>query len=489
MTPSSISGSQFSLQQLVDQYMQLESIPRNRLIEQKKGLQNTKSIFSDLDSKLSALETKANYFNDSVFNPFAAKLASSSDRDRVEVLAQNSAVNGNHTVSVERLAKSDKRVSDQFADSASDFTSFTSDETFTIEIAHPTDDDGTNRVNVEVTVSGSVFSDTNEVVLDAVADAINNAMSQAVTDETINSDEVVHASVVKEESGVSRLVLGSQQSGYTYRMDFGSSDLLDALNINNNALAEGTTGGYMTEIGTSATDSALNSKFQLDGLTFYRDSNTVDDAVNGLTLKLYDVFSQEETITVETDVEAIREDISQFIKTYNEAIDYLRKHTRVNPDTYDRGALSTELIYSGMLTDLRNLATGEVSTTDSDRYTMLYHIGIETDQEGHLAIEDADKLTAALENDPELVADLFRSDDGVAQRMEGYIENYVKTNGAIDRSKKQIDTKISSLDNRIDYMDDLLAKKEERYFEQFAELQKSMYILQNQQSYFNTFFG
>ena len=46
---------------------------------------------------------------------------------------------------------------------------------------------------------------TDDEVLLAIASAINTAMSDAVVAETIESDEVIHASVVSEESGKSRL--------------------------------------------------------------------------------------------------------------------------------------------------------------------------------------------------------------------------------------------------------------------------------------------
>lgn len=488
MDYSSISGFN-SISQLVDQYMMIEQIPRDKLIDQKSQLNSKKSVFSQLDSYMSALKTKMSYFTDEVSNPFHVKNGSSSDSEKIGVTANATSSVGNHSVTVDRLALSDTRVSDQFDDALSSFTGFSTDQTFTIEVGHPTDEDANNRVSIDVTVEASVFSETNDEVLDEISAAIDDAMAQAVIDETIDSDEVIHSSVVAEETGKSRLVLRSEQTGYTYRMDFGSSALLDTLNVNAAVQSSGASGGYITPVGTSATDSELNAVFNLDGLTFYRDSNTVSDALDGVTLKLLDTFSQDQTITISTDTEAVKADVQEFLDKYNDMVKYLRDNTRTNPDTHERGVLSSDIAYRGVLSDLRSITASNVDSTASDDYTLLYDIGIEANEDGTLYFKDATKFTAALEANPTYVADLFRSENGIAQKIEDYIQNFVEPGGTIDGSNNQLDRQISYLDDRIDYMNKVLDKKREEYTNDFGELQKTLSTLQSQQAFFSTFMG
>ncbi len=241
----SIGNSTNSIQYLVDQYMIFESRPRDELLQRKEELNSKKSVFSELDSKLSALKTKLEFLNDLVSLPFQAKTAASSDEEKIGVRVDNSASKGNHTLTVQQLAKSDTRVSNQFSDGGSDFNSFTTDQTFTIEVAHPTDTDPANRVQISITVTADQLAGTNGEAIANIAQAINDAMAEAVANETITSEEVVHADVISEQSGFSRLVLKSEQTGYTYRMEFGTSALLDTLGVNTNALSSGTTGGYI----------------------------------------------------------------------------------------------------------------------------------------------------------------------------------------------------------------------------------------------------
>ncbi|RMF06390.1 MAG: flagellar hook protein FliD, partial [Candidatus Neomarinimicrobiota bacterium] len=391
---------------------------------------------------------------------------------------------GNHSITVSQLAVSDTRVSQQYTDSSSSFTGFTTDQTFSIEVAHPTDTDSSNRVSISVTVSASTFSQTDDSVLSDIADAINTAMASAVTAETIDSDEVVHASVVNEESGKSRLVLRSERSGYTYRMNFTDSadSLLAALQVNSGSQSTGTSGGYITNVGTGPTDSGLNSNFTLDGLDFYRDSNNLTDALTGVTIKLLDTFTTPETITISADTDAVKDEIQTFIDDYNDVVDYLREKTLTNSDTYERGPLADDLTYRGILSQLRSYVVDTVSGVGNSSYNKLYNIGIEADDTGKLSLKDPDKLTTALEANSTFVSDIFNASDGIATNIVNYLDNFTKVDGTITQSKENLDNQMTYLDDRIEVWDTLLTKKEKTLRDEFSKLQEVMIQLDNQQN-------
>ncbi|MGH1364967.1 MAG: flagellar filament capping protein FliD [Calditrichia bacterium] len=486
MDISSIFSSRDSIEFLVSQYMSLEEQPRNELLADRAYLDTRKSVLSELDSRLSTLQNKAERLNDTVFDYFAAKKAATSDSEKFTVSAASAASVGNHSLSVERLAISDTRVSNQFTDSDTSFSGFSGDQTFTIEVAHPTDADPDYREQISVTVEAAVFSQSDDDVIAAVANAIDAAMDAAVTAGTIDNNEVVQASVVSEESGKSRLVLRSDQAGFANRIVFGSSSLLDTLGVNTNAQSSGASGGYITDPGTSASDSLLNSKFTLDGLTFYRDTNNITDAVDGVTIRLRDVFTSQETITVSADTGAVKAELDSFLESYNEVVDYLRQGTLEPGANGRRGVFADDVIYRSMLTDLRGIMSGVVGTTLTSSYDRLYNIGIEADSDGKLSFKDTDKLNAALETNSEFAADLFNSEDGIAQALDGFIDKYVKAGGTITESKQGIDTQIQSLDSRIGLLDELLIRRETQLRDEFAELQSVMTRLNDQQAFLGT---
>ncbi|HCK99830.1 MAG TPA: flagellar hook protein FliD [Candidatus Marinimicrobia bacterium] len=485
----SIFTNQSSIEQLIGQYLALESRPRDDLVVKKDTLNSRKNILSELDSKLSALESKAERLNDPITDYFAAKLATSSDTDKFTVSASSSAGLGNHTFSVDRLAVSDTRVSKQFTDSDTSFSGFSTDQTFKIELAHPTDEDPSNRVSINILMTADKFSQNDDQVLADIAGAINSAMFNAVSSETIENNEVVYASVVNEESGKSRLVLRTEQSGYTYRLDFTDSadNLLQSLEVNAAVQSSGTSGGYMTFVGTSATDSLLNSKFTMDGLTFYRDSNNVTDALTGVTLQLLSTFSTTETITVNVDTESVKGEVKGVLDAYNEALTFLRTNTQMDPATYKAGALSNDTTYRRIINELRGIASGAVSGVNNSDYSRLFSIGIKADDKGLLSITDSEKFTEALESNTANVSDLFRASDGIAVEIDSFISNFVKTGGTIDNSKKNIDDQVTYLSGRISSMDEWLLKRETQLRDEFARLQDAMSRISSQQSFFSMF--
>lgn len=486
---STAFDSQSAINRLIDQMMVYEERPLNVLLDKKETLEDRKSVFSELDSKLSALKSIADRFTDPITDYFASKKATTSDADKFTVSAGASAQLGNHSISVERLAVSDTRVSQQYTDTNSSFTGFTTDQTFSIEVAHPTSSDPTNRVSISVAVSSTVFTQTDDDVLLDIADDINSAMSNAVAAETIDSDEVVHASVITEETGKSRLVLRSDQSGYTYRMDFTDSadSLLATLQVNSASQSSGTAGGYITYVGTSASDSLLNAKFTLDGLTLYRDANNVTDAITGVTLQLLDTFTTTETVTITADVDSVKQEVNDFIDAYNEAIKYLRVNARYDPDTEKSGALANDLVYRDIINTLRDYTVSTVSGAASTTYTKLYNIGIEADDDGLLSIVDLEKFTDAVEAKTTNVSDLFNASDGVATNIKSYLATFVDVGGTIDSSTNNIESQLIDLEDRISLTQELLDKKEVQLRKELSKLQEAMAALTQQQSFFGLF--
>ncbi len=489
MDINSLFSSQNSIEYLVEQYMNFESRPKNALLDQQDKLYERKSILSDLDSKLSALQSKAERLSDPITDQFAARSASTSDSDILSATAGATAALGNHALTIDRLAISDTRVSQQYTDTDTSFSGFLTDQTFSIDVGSPTDLDPNNRVSISVTVTAANLALSNDEALYQIADAINSAMYTAVAGETIGSEEQVRASVVTEESGKSRLVLRSESSGYTYRMDFTDSadNLLSALGVTDNVQSSGTSGGYITVVGTSTTTSMLNSKFNINGLDFYRDSNTVTDALTGVTIKMMDTSVTTQTITVVADTEGVKTEVNGFIDAYNEAMTYLREKTQMDPDTFKRGMLADDFTYRAIVYDLRNFTMNQVSGVSNSDYSRLFTVGIEADSQGMLSIADMDKFTTAIETNSNYVADLFNSADGLATQLDGYLENYVKTGGSITSSQNNIEDQLMNLSDRISLMDDILYRREDQLRQEFTSLQEMMYKLQSQQSFLGSF--
>ncbi|HJM47030.1 MAG TPA: flagellar filament capping protein FliD [Candidatus Marinimicrobia bacterium] len=506
----SIFDSRDSINYLVSQYIQLESRPRDRIIENREKLTKKQQTLTTLDSKLSALNSSAERMTDEITDYFALKTAKSSKEEYLLATAGSNAALGTHAITVERLATSDTRVSKQYSSDSTDLSSFGSDQTFTMQVGHYYLDNLTDsptkgqkiyqRVDINVTVAAASLAKKNSEALADIASAINNAMSTAlITDhdydgndtneKKLDSIDIVRAEVVSEDGGNSRLVLKSASSGYSYRIDFTDSadSFLSGLEVSNNSQMSGSSGGFITNVGTGVTDSLLNSNFEVNGLTFYRDSNNVTDALTGVTLDLLNTFTIPQSVTVSADVDGVKKEVQDFLDAFNGSIDYLRENAEMNPETKERGVLADDGLYRQMTSTLRSKLNTIVSNTSSSTYDRLFDLGIESDTTGHYSIVDSSKFEMALNSSTKNVSDLFNATDGIGTLVKTYVNAFVKVGGSIDSSKSSLQDSILQLNTRITYWDEVLAKREIQLRDEFTRIQTMMSQLSQQQSFINNF--
>jgi len=473
---STASFGGLDIEGLVAQYRLIELGSRSSLESKKEILESRKQALSDLDSKLSTLYKLGERFSDVILDVFNTRQGESSATELFTVSAGSTAQVGSHSITVSRLASVDTRVSQQYVASNSDFGAIVTDQSFGISVAKPTDADPNNREEITVTVSAATFSQTNDEVLADIALAINNAMSAAATAGTIDSDEKTVASIVSEETGTSRLVLRSGQSGETYSLQFNDTDgLLTTLQGNAASQATGTSGGYSTAA------NELSAQFTIDGLAFTRDSNFVDDALGGVSIQLLSTTATTETITVTADTEAVKKEAQDFIDAYNEVIKFL------NDKTATDGEFRGDMTYSTLKFQLRGIIAAVVSDTESSDYNTLREIGIGIKRDGTLYFEDETKFETALATNTSLISDLFVATDGVAVALNDFIVNFTKTSGIISSSKDAVKATLRYQDTRLENFDERLDKKVERFRAQLLRLQAVYVEMQQQSAFFASF--
>ncbi len=483
-------GGNSSINRYIKTLLSLEAQPRHDLEDKKTVLNRRSAVLTDLDSKLSSLNSLAERLTDPLTNYFAAKTTSTSDADLITATAGSTALAGNHDVTITRLASADTRVSKQYTKTATDLNTFfntNGSQTFQIDVAHPTTADSTNRETISVTINSS--GATNDDVLDDIVLAVNEAMSVAVTAGTIDADEKTTASVVHETDGTSRLIFKSGQSGYTYRQTFTDSgnSLLSTLEISNNVLSSGTSGGYITAIGTSASDSSLNSQLQVDGLTFYRDSNSITDILDGVTLNILNTTASTETVQVTGDTAAVKKEIDDILSSYNDVIKYIREKINTDPDTYNRGVLAGDSQYRNLRSTLRSIMTGQVTSANSGNPNYLFEIGITAASDGTLSISDSEEFEDALLASSSAIADLFNSANGVATQLKTELDTFIKVGGLIKDGKDSVANRIKNIDGHIKRFDERAARRELQLRTEFAKMQQMSVLLGGQFAAFQSF--
>lgn len=468
---------------LIQSIVSIEGQPKTALEEQKAGQQKYKKVLSDFDSTLSSLHKLLKTFTDRFSTPFDDRTAVLPEGASFGVSTTEKAPFGTHTLQVERLAATDTRLSQQYTQAGTALSGFVGQEqTFQIEVAEPTDADPNNRVFVPVTLTPSGTTDAE--ILQEVSTAINDAMGAAVQDGTISATARASASVVNETSDTARLSLRSGQTGYANRLAFQDSagGLLAALQVDAAGVATGTGGGQVTAVGTSETDSMLNSKFQLDGLTLYRAGNTVSDALPGMTLTLRQTMDAPTDFSVEADDESIAKSIGDFIEQYNAALDFIQSKTNVDGDLEVRGALAGDSAVRSLRFSMRQDVVTQVTGLPPGAPSFITELGIAIGNDGTLSLDDEDQLIEAIESDPSAVQAFFGGDDGVATRLFARVDAMLGPSGVLDGRIDSVDEGIRRLDDRIQDWDERLSLRENTLRQQYAKLQETIVLLQGQQS-------
>jgi flagellar hook-associated protein 2 len=468
VSAASSSSSVSSLSELIAKLMALERAPVKKLETQRGSLDVRKAVFNDLKTKLSGLRGKADTLAQTgSLSAFVAKAATSSDTTVVTATATSSAQNTTHTLSITRLATAHSTASNRYTSTDTSISSATTGtKAFDITV------NGT-AYTVSVTINAG---DTDETVLTNVASAINSVAGSATT-----------AAVVHPTSTTSRLTLASDTTGVANKMTFTDTNgLLGLLGVTNATAATDAVGGYVGA-DPNGGDQDLDAKFVLNGLTFYRGSNTVSDAVTGVTFVLKKTGGSA-TVTVANDVASVRTKIEEFITSYNGTIDYLNDKLKTDPSTKTRGALVGDTAYSWLRFELRSIVSGKVSTVQSGNPELLSEIGITIDSTGHLSLSDSTKFEAAASADMQKVSDLFNTSSGVAVRVEDLLGRYAQTGGIVDGSTNSVTRQIDNVNKQIDRWEERLAMKEKQLWDEFAALQEALSRIQSQQAFFNSWF-
>ncbi len=439
--------------QFVDQLVLIESQKKFRLEDQKSQLSNKQSALSTVSSVISDFTSQVDELTSTTSNSFNPLKATLSNEDAVRVDSISGLKDPNtYDISVNRKATKDIMLSNVMDGAATDLAASgdgsvditIGDKTETISITS-TNNDGTDKTNKEI--------------LESFTSAINNLMGEESDSDVFEVDN----------NGNVQLSVKSAQTGYDERIQFANAT---------GALANIT--GNMSHQKTDTTN--LDAEFTVDGITFSRGQNTVDDAISGMTFTLLDSTSQQEQITVSKDTDKARENIDDFISKYNEMNTKIRNQTFINGETGNKGPLQDMRSVRNLSINMRQIALTDMASAGTGELNNLSQIGISFENDGKMKVEDSEKLNKALSDKPNEIKSLFTNDDSPVTKMYERAKTFTETGGTISSLESGLDQKIDFLDNRIESEDKYLESYEERQREIFAEINQ---IQQQAQQQFN----
>lgn len=419
---------------LVEQLMEQERRPLTQLKNDKTYFNSRLAALGQFEGRMVNLRTRIETLDSA--EELQVKQATLSSEDFFSATTDSSALPGSYQVEVVAMAQVQKSVSQGVADkTAHNFGQGT------LTLATGDNDP------VEIAIDGENNS------LTGIMTAINQA------------DTGVTASIINDGTDTPyRLVLTGQDvaSDFTLTCDLAAGTDYDAPAL-------------------TTTQAAQQAHIRVDGIDIYSDTNTLTEAIPGISLDLNQAEPDTLTsLTVQHNEAAIKDQVKSFVSGYNDIMSFISKQAK--SEGGDAGILAGD---SG-LNSIKRRLQGLLTTPVDGSITSLSQLGLETQKDGTLQIDD-ETLTKVIQTDLPGMTKLLAGDEdtkGIATQFKDYLDGvtddidgfYAGRKESIERNIKQIDTSIERFEARMD-------KREETLYAQFNALEQLVSVMNAQSDY------
>jgi len=400
MPPINLSGfNGIDFNTILNAVMQAERRPLDEILRQQRTVQDKDAALVSLAGIIGKLQTPvAALTSETAFSNVAA---SSSDTTVATATLGTGGVIGKYDLSISQLAKS------QVTSSTNGYSATT--------------DTAATGGAISFTINGSTtqaITITAATTLTELKESINNQ----------NSDVV--ASIINDGTNY-KLVISSRNTGSTNGFTV------------NNSLTNSSGAAVAFAAGQDATtgnaQNAQNATFTVNSLSVSSASNTVTDAVPGVTVAL--VKEGSASINVTADFTPIKENLKTLISEYNKLRQFYSGQAK--------GPLGSDSVLRQTLNDIKTVLLA--SNGNGGRYKYLSEVGIELTATGDLKLDET-KLDTAISSYATDLQKLFQGTtgiDGAFDDMKQTLDNLDGTAGLIKTTRTSIDTSLKSFRDRI----------------------------------------
>ena len=394
-------GSGLDVNGIVSQLMQLERQPLTALGKKEAGLQAKLSAYGSLKGALSAFQGTMRGL--ASLTRFQALKTSVADSTILSASAATGAVPGGHSVEVKQLAQAHTLNSKVFTNT----TDTVGTGTLTVQYGTYS---GSFTANADK-ASQTVTIGSGQSTLGGIRDAIN-AANIGVT-----------ATILNDGTG-NRLVLVSKDTGAANSLKITVSNDGDSDNVNDaglSQLAYDPAGSLGNGKNLSQSVAAQNATLKVNGIdNISKASNTVTDAIQGVTLMLLKLSASNTptTVTVTRDTDSVKTAVKDFADAYNYVQKNLAGLTAYDAASKKGAILQGDASALSMLSQVRAKLNASV-TGLSGAYTLLSQIGVSFQKDGTLAV-DSTKLQTALDTNFDAIAGLFANQGKPSDGLVSY---------------------------------------------------------------------
>lgn len=229
---------------------------------------------------------------------------------------------------------------------------------------------------------------------------------------------------------------------------------------------------------------AQNAVFKLNGVEFTRSSNTVSDALTGVTLNLSTttVANTPITLTVSNDTVSARPKLEAMVKAYNDLYSLYKEQTASSMDMATRGVLNSDFGVTSMMRQLTSglmLPTTNITGGALTGQTDLSAMGLKLLDSGKLALDDTLYAAASSTLQSRLSAGIrIGYSTSTSSDLSSQIGDMLLSGGLIQDRIDSEKTTQSELNTRKTNLQEKLVAVQARYTAQYASLDALLFKLQ-----------
>ena len=459
-------GSGLDVKSLVSQLMAVEQRPLSLLATREASYYAKLSGLGSVSGSLSNLQTAAQ----SLISPSTDAFTTSvGDSTVLTASAASTAVAGSYSVAVSALAQQQKLIS---AGTASSTEAIGTGVSTTLTFALGTISGGTLTDGIYAGASFAADATKTPVVL--TIDSSNNTLA-GIRDAINAAAAGVTATIVNDGSGLPyRLSLTSNDTGAasSLKLTVSGDAAIDALL------------SYDPQTATqnlTQTQAAQNAQFKVDGVSITSASNSVADAIQGVTLNLAKANPEPDpattTVTVQRDTGSLTATLSALVNGYNNA------NKAVAGATAKGAALQGDWAVLGLQRQVRTILGS--THTSGGTYTMLSQLGVSFQTDGSLKL-DSTKLAAALSAN---FGDAAAFTSALGTAIESAADALIGTTGPLANKTDGINRSIKDIGSRRTSIQSRLSAVQQRYEKQFRALDTLLSSMNSTSSYLSQQLG
>ena len=438
------AGSGLDLQGIIDKLKAADQVPITNIKAKQLQYKDQLAEFDTVNTKLLAVKSAA--LDLSLNSTFATRQISSSQEGVLTATANTSASTGVAEVTVGRLAKQNSWQSSGVAAADSLVASGTGSFTYTV--------DG-SQTSVAVTASTTL-----QQLIDAINDdADNPGITATLMDDGSGTATAFHVVLVANDTGDANAI---------------------TIDTNNTNLT-------MTAIQAAG---SLDAQVTINGLTYSRAGNTIDDIITGVTLNL--VATGSASLSVTSDTASVQDKIVAMVDAFNEAIKEINTNSAYDQENKVAGSLSGVGAFQRLTSQLTQTLLSSIGGLGG-AYDNMGDLGLSFNRDGTIAVDET-VLTDAVENhlaDVQLllVGDEAAGIDGIATLLNSQLLDITKpSRGLIANEKTRVDQTIQRLNDQIDSQTIRLNNRYDLLQKQFVALDTLMSNFKQQGDYLSAQF-